>query len=265
MLELRQTALEILVITDPKTKVDRVQKLFDDYDQQHIALDVSATLDSKELSLPGRPHKPELVPPLTVPKRRMDTVEGRLSLLHSLAHIEFNAMNLALDAIWRFADMPIQYYADWLKVAKEESYHFNLIEDHLQSVGVAYGDFPAHNSLWEMVERTADAVIARMALVPRTMEARGLDAVPAIRDRFKQIKDAKVVEILEIILRDEVGHVLIGNQWFNFLCAKEGLSPIKTYQDLAKAYRAPVLKGPFNLEARKQAGFTAEELSLLGT
>jgi uncharacterized ferritin-like protein (DUF455 family) len=265
MLELRQTALEILVITDPKTKVTRVQQLFADYQLELIALDVSATLDSKELSLPGRPHKPELVPPLAVPKRKMDTLEGRLSLLHSLAHIEFNAMNLALDAIWRFPDMPTQYYADWLKVAKEEAYHFSLIEDHLQSVGVAYGDFPAHNSLWEMVERTADAVIARMALVPRTMEARGLDAVPAIRDRFKQIKDAKVVEILEIILRDEVGHVLIGNQWFNFLCTREGLSPIKTYRDLAKAYRAPVLKGPFNLVARKQAGFTAEELTLLGT
>lgn len=264
MLELRQTALEILIITDPKTKVSRVQELFDDYQQQHIALDVSASLDAKEFTLPGRPQKPDLVPPLTVPKRKMDTVEGRLSLLHSLAHIEFNAMNLALDAIWRFPDMPTQYYADWLKVAKEEAYHFSLIEDHLQSVGVAYGDFPAHNSLWEMVERTADAVIARMALVPRTMEARGLDAVPAIRDRFKQIKDTKVVEILEIILRDEVGHVLIGNQWFNFLCSKEGLSPIKAYKDLARAYRAPVLKGPFNLEARKAAGFTAEELSLLG-
>ena len=265
MLELRQTALEILAITDPKTKVDRVKQLFSDYHQQSIALDVSSALNSKDLALPGRPQKPELVPPLTVPKRRMDTVDGRLSLLHSLAHIEFNAMNLALDAIWRFSDMPAQYYEDWLKVAKEEAYHFSLIETHLQSVGVAYGDFPAHNSLWEMVERTSDAVIARMALVPRTMEARGLDAVPAIRDRFKQIKDAKVVEILEVILRDEVGHVLIGNQWFNFLCTKEGLSPIKVYKELARAYRAPVLRGPFNLEARRQAGFTVEELSLLGT
>jgi len=265
MLELRQTALEILVITDPKTKVDRVKQLFSDYHQQSITLDVSSTLNSEDLALPGRPQKPELVPPLTVPKRRMDTVDGRLSLLHSLAHIEFNAMNLALDAIWRFSDMPAQYYEDWLKVAKEEAYHFSLIETHLQSVGVAYGDFPAHNSLWEMVERTSDAVIARMALVPRTMEARGLDAVPAIRDRFKQIKDAKVVEILEVILRDEVGHVLIGNQWFNFLCTKEGLSPIKVYKELARAYRAPVLRGPFNLEARRQAGFTVEELSLLGT
>ena len=265
MSELRQTALELLAITDPKTKVERVKKLFDDCHQKLIELDVSADLNAIGLDLPGRPQKPELVPPLTVPKRKMDTLEGRLSLLHSLAHIEFNAMNLALDAIWRFADMPKQYYVDWLKVAKEEAYHFSLIEAHLQSAGVAYGDFPAHNSLWEMVERTTDAVIARMALVPRTMEARGLDALPAIRDRFKQIKDYQVVEILEIILRDEVGHVFIGNQWFNFLCAKENLSPIKAYKDLARAYRAPMLRGPFNLEARKQAGFTTEELSLLGT
>ena len=265
MPELRQTALELLAITDPQTKVGRVKQLFDEYQEQDIDLDISSVLSSDGRTLPGRPPKPELVPPLTVPKRKMDTLEGRLSLLHSLAHIEFNAMNLALDAIWRFADMPEQYYEDWLKVAKEEAYHFSLIEGHLQSVGVAYGDFPAHNSLWEMVERTADAVIARMALVPRTMEARGLDAVPVIRDRFKQIKDDQVVDILEIILRDEVGHVLIGNQWFNFLCAKESLSPIKTYKELARAYCAPTLRGPFNLEARKQAGFSTEELSLLGT
>jgi uncharacterized ferritin-like protein (DUF455 family) len=264
MPELRQTALELLATTDPKIKVDRVKQLFDEHQQQCIDLDTSNVFNSDGLTLPGRPQKPELVPPLTVPKRKMDTVEGRLSLLHSLAHIEFNAMNLALDAIWRFADMPEQYYVDWLKVAKEEAHHFSLIETHLQSAGIAYGDYPAHNSLWEMVERTSDAVIARMALVPRTMEARGLDAVPAIRDRFKQIKDHQVVEILETILRDEVGHVLIGNQWFNFLCAKESLSPIKTYKELARAYCAPTLRPPFNLEARKQAGFTTEELSLLG-
>ena len=263
MSELRQSALEILLITDPKTKVERLNQLFDDQRDGRLSLISSACLSAKGHQLPGRPERPELVPPLTVPKRAMHTVEGRHSLLHSLAHIEFNAMNLALDAIWRFADMPAQYYVDWLKVAKEEAYHFSLIEEHLQLLGLAYGDFPAHNSLWEMVERTSDAVIARMALVPRTMEARGLDAVPAIRDRFKQIKDDRVVKILEIILRDEVGHVSIGNQWFNFLCTKENLSPIKAYQDLAKQYRAPALRGPFNLEARKLAGFTVEELSLL--
>jgi uncharacterized ferritin-like protein (DUF455 family) len=264
MTELRQTALEILAITDPHIKVSRTFQLFDDYQQQNLNLNVAAIYDGANLDLPGRPQKPELVPPLDVPKRRMDTIDGRASLLHSLAHIEFNAINLALDAIWRFSDMPEQYYADWLRVAKEEAYHFTLVNEYIQSFGYCYGDFQAHNSLWEMVERTQDSAIARMALVPRTMEARGLDAVPMIRERFKQIKDVRAVEILDIILHDEIGHVFVGNYWFNFLCDKTGLSPISTYRDLAKQYRAPKLRGPFNLEARKQAGFTVEELHLLG-
>ena len=264
MTELRQTALEILAITDPQIKVSRTSQLFDDHQRQKLYLNTAAIYDGSNLELPGRPHKPELVPPIEVPKRRMDTIEGRASSLHSLAHIEFNAINLALDAIWRFPDMPEQYYADWLKVAKEEAYHFTLVNEYVQSLGYSYGDFQAHNSLWEMVERTQDSVIARMALVPRTMEARGLDAVPMIRERFKQIKDVRAVEILGIILHDEIGHVFVGNHWFNFLCTKAGLSPISTYRDLAKQYCAPKLRGPFNLDARKQAGFTVEELSLLG-
>jgi len=263
MIELRQSALEILALTDAQSKVSRVFQLFNDYQQQLVCLNLSGVLNPHNLVLPGRPKKPELIPPLQVPKRKMDSVEGRASLLHSLAHIEFNAMNLALDAIWRFSDMPQQYYEDWLKVAKEESYHFSLVNEHMQSFGFSYGDFSAHNSLWEMVERTTDSVIARMALVPRTMEARGLDAVPGIRDRFKQIKDVKAVEILEIILHDEIGHVFIGNRWFNFLCGNAGLSPITAYRELAKKYHAPTLRGPFNFEARQQAGFTTEELDLL--
>lgn len=263
MIELRETALAILANTDPQSKVNQLHHLHDEYQHHRIVLNCSLALDCQNLQLPGRPAKPELVPPLQVPKRRMDAVEGRAMLWHSLAHIEFNAMNLALDAIWRFPDMPHDYYEDWLKVAKEESHHFSLINEHMQSFGYSYGDFVAHNSLWEMVERTTDSVIARMALVPRTMEARGLDAVPSIRDRFKQIKDSKAVEILEIILHDEIGHVFIGNRWFNFLCSNEGLSPITTYRDLAQKYHAPTLRGPFNFEARQQAGFTLEELDLL--
>jgi len=263
MLELREAALAILADTDVQSKVSQLASLFDDYQTKKIALNISSSLDSRDVRLPGRPAKPNLVAPKFVPKRKMDTVEGRAILWHSLAHIEFNAMNLALDAIWRFSNMPQAYYEDWLRVAKEESYHFSLINAHLQSFGFSYGDFPAHNSLWEMVERTTDSVIARMALVPRTMEARGLDAVPEIRDRFKQIKDERAVEILEIILHDEIGHVLVGNRWFNFLCANEGLSPIATYRELAEKYRAPTLRGPFNFDAREQAGFTSEELEIL--
>ena len=264
MSELRQVALEILSLSDPQDKVNQVFQLFSDYHEQRIVLNAEVSLSAENMMLPGRPEKPILVPPLQVPRRKMDTVEGRASLLHSLGHIEFNAINLALDAIWRFAGMPTQYYADWLKVAKEEAYHFSLVENYMQSFGYRYGDFEAHNSLWEMVERTTDSIIARMALVPRTMEARGLDAVPMIRERFKQIKESGAVQILDIILRDEIGHVAIGNQWFNYLCGQNNLSPIATYQDLAITYRAPKLKGPFNIEARRLAGFSPEEIELLG-
>lgn len=264
MSELRRVALKILLLTDPQDKVKQVFQLFTDYQEQRITLDADACLREQNLLLPGRPQKPSLVPPLQVPRRKMDTVEGRASLMHSLAHIEFNAINLALDAIWRFSEMPAQYYEDWLKVAKEEAYHFSLVENYMESYGYHYGDFEAHNSLWEMVERTTDSILARMALVPRTMEARGLDAVPMIRERFKQIKESGAVQILDIILRDEIGHVAIGNHWFNYLCKQSNLSPIITYQELATTYRAPKLKGPFNIEARRLAGFSDEEIELLG-
>lgn len=193
----------------------------------------------------------------------MRTEEGRAALIHALAHIELNAINLALDAIWRFGEMPENYYSDWLKVAAEEAYHFSLLNTHLQTMGYAYGDFAGHNSLWEMADRTASDVLARMALVPRTMEARGLDASPPLRNKLTQIGDAKAASILDIILRDEIGHVAIGNHWFNWLCEQRGLEPIATYDTLAKQYNAPKLRRPFNLEARRKAGFSDAELALL--
>lgn len=225
-------------------------------------LDVHAEL-SAEAPEPGHPDKPELVSPLSVKKRAMNTAEGRAILIHALAHIEFNAINLALDAIWRFAGMPREYYEDWLKVASEEAYHFSLLNEHLRSLGYAYGDFPAHNSLWEMAARTQEDILARIALVPRTMEARGLDATPALRAKLAQAGDSKAAEILDIILRDEIGHVAIGNRWFNNLCEQRGLDVIQTYERLAKEYKAPVLRGPFNIEARRAAGFTESELAFL--
>jgi len=193
----------------------------------------------------------------------MRTVEGRAALIHALAHIEFNAINLALDAIWRFANMPAEYYADWLKVAAEEAYHFSLLNKHLCTQGFTYGDFSGHNSLWEMVERTQDDVLARMALVPRTMEARGLDASLPLRNKLAQAGDAVAADILDIILRDEIGHVAIGNHWFNWLCTQRELAPIETFQLLCQQYKAPKLKPPFNMDARRQAGFSEDELALL--
>ncbi len=262
MQELRQEALSCLADCQLIHKISAVSALYQSWQSGELVLDAERELVSTQ-PIPGRPELPVLVSPLEVGKRSMRTAEGRAGLIHALAHIEFNAINLALDAVWRFAGMPQQYYADWLKVAAEEAYHFGLLNAHLQTIGYQYGDFTGHDSLWEMVARTQDDVLARMALVPRTMEARGLDASPALRNKFAQIGDVAMAGILDIILRDEIGHVAIGNVWFNWLCSKRALEPIATYAALAQQYSAPTLRKPFNLEARRKAGFTEAELALL--
>jgi uncharacterized ferritin-like protein (DUF455 family) len=209
---------------------------------------------------PGRPDRPELVDPLSLNSRRVHTPEGLAALIHAVAHIEFNAINLGLDAIWRFADMPDTFYFDWLKVSQEEAIHFTLLTQHLQSLGFTYGDFAAHDRLWEMASRTADDVLARMALVPRTLEARGLDACPAVRHKLLSAGDPTGAAIIDRILQDEIGHVAIGNYWYRWLCEGRKLDPIQTYRTLSKSYRAPKLKAPFNIEARRAAGFNQQEL-----
>ena len=256
--ELRHAVLGPLRETNAVRKAERTLAL-----AASLPVDCQSPI-SDPGDIPGRPVKPELVSHTSLKAKPMNTPEGRALLLHSIAHIELNAIDLALDVVWRFNGMPEDFYRDWVRIAKEEAKHFLLIQNHLVSLGFDYGHFPAHNSLWDMAERTKGDILARIGLVPRTMEARGLDAVPMIRERFKQIKDVRAVEILEIILRDEIGHVLIGNKWFNFLCEKNNLSAITSYKELARKYRAPILKGPFNIEGRKQAGFTNEELDLLG-
>ena len=216
--------------------------------------------------LPGCPARPELRSHLDVPKRSPFTTEGLAALLHAVTHIEFNAINLALDAIWRFGGMPRDYYLDWLKVAAEEAHHFSLLRAHLQGMGYDYGDFPAHTGLWDMCEKTEGDVLARMALVPRTLEARGLDATPPMQAKLRRVgsPDAlRAVAILDIILRDEIGHVAIGNHWYRHLCDERGLEPVATYAVLAKQYGAPRLKGPINLDARRNAGFREDELAWL--
>jgi uncharacterized ferritin-like protein (DUF455 family) len=260
--DLREAALNWLANADALRKVAGVKGLNTAWQQGQVAVNPAAKL-TEPPGIPGHPERPLLVSPLQVEKRSMRTPEGRAALIHALAHIEFNAINLALDAVWRFADMPMQYYADWLKVAAEEAYHFELLNSYLQNMGYQYGDFSGHNSLWEMAERTKADVLARMALVPRTMEARGLDASPPLRNKFLQIGDTDAAGILEIILRDEIGHVAIGNHWFNWLCAERGMEPIVTYEALAREHNAPAMRKPLNMEARRKAGFTEEELALL--
>jgi uncharacterized ferritin-like protein (DUF455 family) len=226
---------------------------------------VAADIDAERAPIdqPGQPDQPKLIPPQQVPRRRADTLVGRAALIHALAHIEFNAINLALDAAYRFGGMPPAYYADWLRVADEEALHFDWLNAHLASLGHTYGDFPAHNGLWEMALKTAHDPLVRMALVPRVLEARGLDATPLIVNKLKAAQDLRMVEILGVIERDEIGHVAIGSHWFGYLCRARGLEPEATFRHLLVDYDAPPLKPPFNLEARRKAGFTQPELDWL--
>ena len=261
--ELRAAALQLLAHCDAFEKAVHVRELQQQWQAGLVSLEVDG-MPQEACPLPGRPALPQLVPPAAVTHRSMHTAQGRAALIHALAHIEFNAINLALDAIWRFGQLPSDYYVDWLKVAAEEAYHFTLLTEHLQSLGYRYGDFPAHNGLWDMAEKTSNDVLARMALVPRTLEARGLDASPALRNKLAQAGDAPAAAILDIILRDEIGHVAIGNRWYAHLCQQRNLDPVATYRHLAQEHRAPALRGPFNIDARRQAGFSEEELLALG-
>lgn len=207
---------------------------------------------------PGRPEKPLLVRPRDVANRGLGSVEGRAALCHAVAHIEFNAINLALDAAWRFSDMPEAYYADWISVAQDEARHFQLMQNRLKQLGYDYGNFTAHNGLWESAEKTAHDVLVRMACVPRVLEARGLDVTPQMIARLRDVRDLETVAVLEVILAEEVRHVEIGSRWFNHCCAERGLAPVATFRALL-AEQGIILRPPFNLAARKAAGFDEQE------
>jgi uncharacterized ferritin-like protein (DUF455 family) len=261
--DIRQRALAALCENEPGAKATLVHALWQDL--RHAPLDTQATL-APTLPLPGRPARPLLRPPKEVPTRTPFTPEGLAALLHAITHIEFNAINLALDAAWRFAGMPEDFYRDWLRVADEEATHFGLLRTHLQSLGFDYGDFDAHDGLWSMCVKTQDDITARMALVPRTLEARGLDATPLIQAKLRKAGTPaalRAVDILDTILRDEIGHVAIGNHWYGWLCQRQGLNPIAHYRVLVRRHEAPRLRPPFNEEARRQAGFSTEELDYL--
>lgn len=215
-----------------------------------------------EIGIPGRPAQPRLIHPREVPYRGLGTPEGRAALVHAVAHIEFNAINLALDACWRFRGMPTDYYRDWLSVAQDEARHFALLSARLTELGCTYGDLPAHNGLWEAAEKTAHDLLLRMALVPRVLEARGLDVTPGMIHRLREMRDLETVRLLEIILAEEVRHVAIGSRWFEALCAERGLEPQPTFARLLAEHRVQ-LRPPLNEVARLQAGFGAAELRAL--
>lgn len=211
----------------------------------------------------GHPAKPPLVPPAAVKTRKMTTAAGYAALLHAIAHIEFNAINLALDAAYRFRRLPENFVRDWIRVAAEEAQHFCLMRRRLQHWGFDYGDFPAHNHLWDMAYKTAFDPLLRMALVPRVLEARGLDVTPGIRAKIAQKGDADTCAVLDVIYRDELGHVAIGNHWYQYLCRRRHLEPVALFRRLLARYDLFIFRGYVNIDAREQAGFSTFELAML--
>lgn len=272
---LREDALAALARADPATKVaaahalwQRLHALPDEHTRTQVLQPTQHIEPAAGTALPGRPALPLLVAPSAVPQRSPFTPDGLAALLHAVCHIEFNAINLALDAVWRFAGMPTDFYRDWLRVADEEATHFGLLRAHLQSLGHDYGDYLAHDGLWDMCVKTQHDITARMALVPRTLEARGLDATPLMQQRLRQVGSPaalRAVDILDVILQDEIGHVAIGNHWYGWLCAQQGIEPIAHYRLLSRTHSAPRLRPPFNHAARLAAGFSASEMNDLAS
>lgn len=215
------------------------------------------------INMPGRPSRPHLVHPRELPRRGFGSNAGRAAFIHAVAHIEFNAIDLACDAIYRFRDLPHDYYVDWMQVADDEARHFIMLRKRLADFGHDYGDFDAHNGLWEMADRTAHDGLARMALVPRVLEARGLDVTPGMIAKLTSLGDKETVSILEIILREEIGHVAAGSRWYCWYCERVGVEPRSRFRELLHEYAGGVLHGPFNIEARLMAGFDADELQSL--
>ena len=212
---------------------------------------------------PGYPTELRLVAPRELVTRKLHTPQGHAALIHAICHIEFSAINLAWDAVYRFRAMPAAYYQDWVQVAEEEARHFGLLSARLAKLGYHYGDFSAHNGLWEMARETAYDPLVRMALVPRVLEARGLDVTPGIMKRLAAIGDDESVAILEIIHRDEIGHVETGTRWFHYLCEQRGLDAEATFRELLAKHMRGFPGGLLHREARRKAGFSEAELDYL--
>ncbi|NBS17944.1 MAG: DUF455 family protein [Gammaproteobacteria bacterium] len=229
------------------------------------ALDWTLTGDPEPATAVLFPDQPVLVDPRELPKRSLSTLEGRIALLHAVAHIEFTAIALALDMAYRFRSLGPKFCRDWCGVALDEARHFKAVEAHLIRLGSYYGALPAHRGLWELAEQTSCDLLARLALIPRFMEARGLDVTPMMINKCRGAGDHEAVAILEMILEEEVEHVRLGSYWFQVVALTRGLDPEATYFDLIHRFIQGGVRGPFNLKARKEAGFSERELSLLGS
>jgi len=253
-----ERCLDCATIPEKLSLTDAVARAF-----EAGALDTDPGAEPRPIDAPGRPAKPRLVSPRHVPSRGLGTVQGRAALVHAVAHIEFNAVNLAWDAVYRFRGMPLDYYRDWIGVAADEARHFRLLEARLAELGYRYGDFDAHDGLWEMAVKTANSCLERMALVPRVLEARGLDVTPGMIERLRGAGDPDTVRILELILREEVAHVAAGSRWFDWCCARAGVDSEATFAALVAQFARGAIRGPLNSEARRAAGFSETDLARL--
>jgi uncharacterized ferritin-like protein (DUF455 family) len=255
-------AAECLRRADPAGKIAATEDAVAAFRGGELVFDDETT--AEPIGHPGRPQRPVLVSPKQLPQRGLGTPEGRAALVHAVAHIEFNAVNLAWDAVYRFRGMPAAYYADWISVAADEARHFCLLHARLNELGHDYGDFDAHDGLWEMAVKTSNSCLERMALVPRVLEARGLDVTPGMIARFRHAQDNATADILDVILREEVAHVAAGSRWFVWCCEREGRDPERTFDELIALHARGAVRGPFNTAARIAAGFTLAELERLG-
>lgn len=253
---------EILECSDVQNKCELTLALWRDWQERAVNTQTTPTED-KLLAL-GRPEYPKLVNPNDLQKRSFYTTQGRLIFMHAVAHIEFNAINLACDAVYRFQGLPDEYYGDWIRVAADEVHHFRLVKKYLEQFNCCYGDYPAHNGLWDMAIKTANDHLARLAIVPRVLEARGLDVTPGMITKLKEAGDQLAADILETIYEEEISHVAAGSRWFRFLCEQRQLNPDEHFLVLLKKYLGDLPRGPFNLVARRQAGFTEKELAMIG-
>jgi len=251
-----------MAAADPLEKVALTQHYAARYRAGILKLPAEAP-DPDPIRAPGRPPQLVLVHPRDLPRRGLGSVDGRAAFIHAIAHIELNAIDLAWDAVYRFRGLPASFYADWVSCADDESRHFVLLRERLLAHGHDYADFPAHNGLWEMCEKTAHDGLARMALVPRVLEARGLDVTPAMIGKLRSLGDATTADVLEVILREEVAHVAAGTRWYHWYCKRAGVEPKTRFKALLGEYAGGYLRGPFNLEARLLAGFDEDELAHL--
>ena len=249
---LTEAACHVLATPAPEDKVSLTYA----YVHAWANGEITAIGDSAPPDRPSRPDRPHLVGPGEMPKRSTGGGKRRINLIHAIAHIELNAIDLAWDAVARFADqdLPTAFFDDWVRVAEDEARHFELLEKRLNDLDVAYGDLPAHDGLWEAAENTADDILARMALAPMLLEARGLDTTPPTVQKLRANGDDATADIMELIGREEIDHVAAGVRWFEHVCTVRNLDPIDTFKALVATRFKGRIKPPFNTQARTQAG-----------